>query len=132
MNQDTTFSYIYSAKVNKEVQEIRKKYLPQSESKLEELKRLDNTVQSSGVMESLCVGIGGTMVLGLGMCLSMQIIGGGILLIAIGILLGVVGIIGILSAYPIYRKIFGKTKAKLAPRILELTEELSGKNYPTL
>lgn len=41
MNQENTFTYKYSAKENKEVQEIRKKYLPQSESKLDELKRLD-------------------------------------------------------------------------------------------
>ena len=34
---DTTFSYRYSAKENKEVQEIRRKYLPREESKLEEL-----------------------------------------------------------------------------------------------
>ena len=36
MNQENTFSYEYSAKENKEIQEIRKKYLPQSESKLED------------------------------------------------------------------------------------------------
>lgn len=40
MNQET-FTYSYSAKRNSEVLEIRKKYLPQEESKLEELKRLD-------------------------------------------------------------------------------------------
>ena len=33
MNQDTTFVYRYSAKENKEVQEIRRKYLPPAESK---------------------------------------------------------------------------------------------------
>ena len=38
MNQETTFIYNYSAKENKEVQEIRNKYLPREESKLEELK----------------------------------------------------------------------------------------------
>ena len=71
MNQETTFIYKYSAKENAEVQAIRKKYLPREESKLEELKRLDCMVQNSGTMESLCVGIGGTLVLGIGMCLAM-------------------------------------------------------------
>ena len=125
MNQDTTFIYRYSAKENMEVQEIRKKYLPREESKFEELKRLDYTVQNSGMMESLCAGIGGALVFGLGMCLAMQVIGSGVFLIALGMLLGIIGMGGMLAAYPVYRKVFDKTKQKLAPRILELTAELS-------
>ena len=125
MNQDTTFIYRYSAKENKEVQEIRQKYLPREESKFEELKRLDYTVQNSGMMESLCAGIGGALVFGLGMCLAMQVIGSGVFLIALGVLLGIIGMGGMLAAYPVYRKVFDKTKQKLAPRILELTAELS-------
>ena len=125
MNQENTFSYKYSAKENQEVQEIRKKYLPQSESKLDELKRLDGYVQNSGVLESLCVGIGGLLVFGLGMCLTMQVIGSGIWMIALGVLFGIVGMVGMLAAYPVYRSVFSKTKAKYAPKILELTAELS-------
>ena len=125
MNQDTTFIYRYSAKENMEVQEIRKKYLPREESKFEELKRLDYTVQNSGMMESLCAGIGGALVFGLGLCLAMQVIGSGVFLIALGVLLGIIGMGGMLAAYPVYRKVFDKTKQKLAPRILELTAELS-------
>ena len=43
MDSNITFSYKYSAKDNKEIQEIRKKYLPKTESKLEELKRLERS-----------------------------------------------------------------------------------------
>ena len=125
MDKDT-FVYNYSAKENAEVQAIRKKYLPREESKLEELKRLDYTVQSSGMVESLCAGIGGALIFGLGMCLAMQVIGEGLILIILGILIGIVGMIGMLVAYPVYRKVFEKTKEKHLPRILELTAELSG------
>ena len=125
MNQDTTFIYRYSAKENKEVQEIRRKYLPREESKFEELKRLDYTVQTSGMIESLCAGIGGALVFGFGLCLAMQIIGNGVILIAFGVFLGIIGMGGMIIAYPLHRKIFDKTKQKLAPRILELTAELS-------
>ena len=125
MNQENTFSYKYSAKENKEVQEIRKKYLPQGESKLDELKRLDEYVQNSGVLEGLCIGIGGLLVFGLGMCLSMQVIGNGVLMTALGVLFGIVGIIGMVAAYPVYRSVFRKTKEKYTPKILELTAELS-------
>lgn len=125
MNQEITFYYNYSAKENREVQEIRKKYLPKTESKLEELKRLDKHVQDSGMIESLCLGVGGLLVFGLGMCFSMNIIGTGGLFVFLGILLGIVGIVSMAVAYPIYRSIFSKTKAEFAPRILELTTELS-------
>lgn len=125
MNKEVTFSYNYSAKENKEVQEIRKRYLPQEESKLDELKRLDRCVQDSGVMESLIVGIGGMLLFGLGMCLAMEVIGNSVIL---GILLGLVGAVGMFAAYPVYRKIFSTAKAKYAPRILELTDELVSEN----
>ena len=129
MNQDTTFIYNYSAKENKEIQDIRSKYLPREESKLEELKRLDCMVQNSGTLESLCAGIGGALVFGLGLCLAMQVIGSGVLMTALGVLLGILGIGGMIVAYPIYRKVFTDAKTKYAPRILELTAELTcGKN----
>ena len=128
MNQDTTFSYRYSAQENKEVQEIRKKYLPKSESKLEELKRLDRQVQSSGLIEGLSAGIGGLLVFGLGMCFSMQVLGNGIIFMILGVLIGIIGAALMAVAYPVYRRAYKKAKEKYAPRILELSAELSGKD----
>ena len=122
MANENTFHYTYSAPENQEVLNIRKKYMPQEECKLEELKRLDNLVQSSGVMEALIAGIGGALVFFLRMCLSMKVIGNAMWL---GILLGLVGAVGMLAAYPVYRRFFEKAKAQHIPRILQLTEELS-------
>lgn len=123
MEYPNSFSYTYSAKENQEVLNIRKKYLPQEETKLEELKRLDHLVQNSGVMEALIVGILGCLVFGLGMCLAMQVIGNAMWL---GILLGIVGAIGMIFAYPVNRKYYNKVKSQHLPRILELTAELTG------
>ena len=122
MNENA-FSYTYSATCNQEVLNIRKKYLPQEETKLEELKRLDHLVQNSGVMESLCAGIGGCLIFGLGLCLAMEVIGQ---MIWLGVILGLVGAVGMLVAFPVYRKFFNKAKAQHSPRILELADELSG------
>ena len=124
MNQNT-FHYTYSAACNQEVLNIRKKYLPQPESKLEELKRLDKTVQNSGVMESLSAGIGGCIIFGLGLCLAMEVIGS---MVWLGIIIGLIGAAGMLLAYPLYRKRFAKAKAQHTPRILELANELSSQN----
>ena len=124
ITQKNQFSYTYSAKENKEIQEIRKKYLPQVESKFDELKRLDAQVQNSGMVESLSVGIGGALIFGLGMCLSMKVIGSGIVMMIVGVLIGALGMVLMLIAHPVYRKKQKRTKEKFTPRILELTEEL--------
>ena len=121
-----TFSYSYSAKENKEIQEIRRRYLPQEETKLEEMKRLDSYVQKSGMVESLCAGILGLLIFGLGMCFAMQVLGSGVFSIVLGVLLGIIGAVIMGFAYPIYRKVFHKAKDKYSPRILELAKELSG------
>jgi len=55
----------------------------------------------------------------------MKIIGNGVFFMIIGVLFGIVGMIGMFSAYPIYRRVFNKTKKRYSPRILELAEELS-------
>ncbi|MBQ9761716.1 MAG: hypothetical protein IJV82_01415 [Oscillospiraceae bacterium] len=123
MNNENTFSYTYSAPEQQEVLNIRKKYLPQSETKLEELKRLDGLVQTSGVMEALSIGIMGCLVFGLGLCLAMEVIGS---IRWLGILLGAIGAVGMGFAYPINRKFYEKNKQKYAPRILELAAELTG------
>ena len=122
MNENA-FSYTYCASENQEVLRIRKKYLPKEETKLEELKRLDSLVHSSGVIQGLCAGIGGCLVFGLGLCLAMEVIGH---MIWLGVILGLVGTAGMLAAFPIYRKIFHKAKSQHSPRILELVAQLSG------
>lgn len=124
--QKDTFFYKYSANENEEVMAIRKKYLPREESKLEELKRLDQTVQASGMIESLCAGVAGAAVFGLGFCLVTQMIGNGLIMMILGVVIGIIGIAGMLAAYPIYRMAFDGAKAKYTPRILELAAELTG------
>ena len=79
------FSYNYSAKENEEIQAIRKRYLPQEETKLDELRRLDEQVRKSGTAAALCVGIINSLIFGLGMCLAMQVVGNGIAMMILGI-----------------------------------------------
>lgn len=123
MNSDSVFRYSYSAKQNEEVQAIRSKYLPKPESKLEELKRLDYQVSNAGLPQSLAVGIIGCLIFGLGMCIAMEILVGGMVL---SVLLGACGIAVMIVAYPVYRSCAHRAKAKHQPRILELAAELSG------
>ena len=119
--ENNTFSYNYSAVRNKEVESIRRKYMPREESKLERLKKLDLRVQMAGTIESLCFGIVGALVFGIGMCFFLDVFAGAAWLTA---LLMVLGAVIMIPAYPIYRRIARKTKAELTPEILRLSEEI--------
>lgn len=119
--ENNTFSYSYSAAKNKEVESIRKRYLPVEESKIEKLKRLDRKVQGAGIIESLCLGVIGALVFGVGICCFLDVFVAEAWLTA---LLMICGMLLMLPAYPIYRRIARKTKAKLTPEILRLSEEI--------
>ena len=119
--ENTTFNYTYSAERNKEVESIRNKYMPREESKLERLKKLDLRVQMAGTIESLCFGIVGALVFGIGMCFFLDVFAGAAWLSA---LFMIIGSLIMIPAYPIYRKIAQKTKAELTPEILRLSEEI--------
>ncbi|MBQ9750768.1 MAG: hypothetical protein IJV87_09370 [Clostridia bacterium] len=119
--ENKSFTYNYSAARNKEVESIRRKYMPHEESKLETLKRLDYRVQTAGMIESLCFGIIGALVFGVGMCFFLDVFAGAAWLTAI---LMICGTLLMIPAYPIYRRIARKTRAELTPEILRLSEEI--------
>ena len=127
MENSNVFSYQYSAKQNREVEHIRRKYLPKEENKMETLRKLDARVQMAGTIPSLCIGVVGALVFGLGMCFFLDVFAGAAWLTD---LLMVLGAVIMIPAYPIYRRIARKTKAKLTPEILRLSEEIikSAKN----
>jgi len=78
-------------------------------------------------VSSLVVGILGALVMGFGMSLVMTDIGnalGTVLAMVIGVLMGLIGIILVAAAYPIYNYTLKKEREKIAPEILRLTDEL--------
>ncbi len=126
-----TFSYS-SASQNKEVEAIRKKYISDSTDsatyKLEQLLRLDRSVDKKALTLSLSVGIVSTLIMGSGMSFVMTDIGTNIGMTATtlpGILIGFIGVMGVIFTYPLYRRTIVKERKKLAPKILKLTDELS-------
>lgn len=125
MENQSMFQYTYSARDNQEILSIRSKYLPREETKLEELKRLDQQVQCSGVAESLTLGVVGCLIFGVGMCLAMKVIGN---ILWLGILLGAAGTAGMALAYPLRRRSYRKAKQRHTSRILQLTHELMAEN----
>lgn len=119
MENNDKFEYTYSAKQQSELENIRKKYLPQEESKMDRLRRLDESVTRPGTMISIIVGIAGTLIMGFGMCLCLEWSE-----FIPGVIIGVVGMVILVAAYPIYSKITQKQREKIAPEILRLTDEI--------
>lgn len=118
------FSYNYSAERQSEIDAIRKKYLPQAEqeSKLEQLRKLDASLTTTAFIVSMAVGVASALVFGVGMCCFLVW-----RLWVPGALLCVAGVIGMLVAPVLYRRLVEKRREQIAPEILRLTEELSQK-----
>lgn len=127
MENKETFKMTYSAQQQEEIAAIRQKYVPKSEDKMELLRRLDAGVTRKATVLSLVVGILGTLIMGIGMSLTMaadfaKLLGAAALPVGIG--LGVAGIALLACAYPLYQRTLKKEREKIAPEILRLAEEL--------
>lgn len=128
MNQppNNEFRYTYSAREQAELRRIREKYAPEKEDKMARLRRLDRSVSRVADLVALCLGIAGTLILGLGMSLIMTELGQplGQLALPIGVAIGIAGGVIAALAYPLHARIVRARRQKLAPEILRLTEEL--------
>ncbi|MBQ8342351.1 MAG: hypothetical protein IJY22_08290 [Clostridia bacterium] len=125
MEQNKKFEYTYSAPTEqerREIESIRRQYLDPmatAEGKLERLRRLDAYVANSATCWSLVVGVIGLLVFGLGMAMVLHWA-----LYLWGILVAAVGVAPIACAYPLYRWMLRRNKAKYGEEILRLSEEL--------
>ena len=125
-NKDETFSYTYSAAQQQEVEAIRRKYLPREEDKMEQLRRLHAVPTRKANAWSIALGVVGALVMGTSMSLCMTELSGflGGTAMFIGIPVGIVGMVLVALAYPVYNHVLKKERARIAPEILRLTEEL--------
>lgn len=121
---EETFEYRYSAKQQEEIEAIRRKYLPKEEDRMEQLRQMDKRVSHKGTIISIIIGVIGCLLLGIGMCCTMEWAGRWFVP---GIIIGVIGIVMIALAYPLYERITKKERKKIAPLILKLADELKSK-----
>lgn len=122
------FHYKYTAPTEeerKEIDSIRRQYCPQkkTETPLERLRRLDGRVKNSAIIPSLCLGVVGCLIFGLGLTMILE---WNILLW--GVLCSILGCLPMIFAYPAYRAMLKKGKAKYSEEILRLSEELLHEN----
>lgn len=105
---------------------IANEYAPKNTSKVVALKKLDRKAKSKAEIFTYSFGVVMSLILGVGMCLTMKVIGSGTTLSMVaGIIIGVVGIIGVSVNYPIYKKLLASGKQKYAYEIMQLAKEIS-------
>ena len=103
---------------------IAKEYVPKNNSKIIALKKLDKRAKLPANIFAFSFGIISTLVFGIGMCLSMQVIGQGWFDFILGIVINIIGFIGCGINYPIYKKLLEKGKSKYAFEIVELARKI--------
>ena len=110
-------------------EQIANEYAPKQTSKVKALKKLDAKAKNPATIFAFTFGIISSLILGTGMSLAMGVIGGGTpLMMALGIVIGCVGIAGVSVNYPIYKKILTKSKNKYATDIIKLANEIANEN----
>lgn len=108
-------------------EKIASEYAQKQTAKVVALKKLDTKAKLPANIFGYVFGVAGTLVLGIGMCLSMGIIGKGLEAgMAIGVVVGIIGIAMVSVNYPIYNRLLQNGKKKYAFEILELAKQISG------
>ena len=108
---------------------IASEYAQKPASKLVALKKLDRKAKLPAQIFTYTFRVAGALILGVGMCLCMGVIGVGLSLATpLGVVVGVAGIGMVSMNYPLYKKLLEQGKKKYAFEVLELAKEITAEN----
>lgn len=107
-------------------EQLANEYAPKDTSKVVALRKLDAKAKLPATIFTYSLGVIDSLIMGVGMCLSMNVIGNGTTsTFVLGVIIGVIGLIGMGINYPVYKKILVRGKQKYAFEIMELAKEIS-------
>jgi hypothetical protein len=109
------------------VQKIRSQYTEREHTELDALKALDAKAKKPAKVFGYTYGSIGTIVMGAGMSLVMTDIGAMLGMtdtLLPGIVIGIVGLVMVLTSYPIHKRILNSRKKKYASKIMELSDRI--------
>lgn len=107
-------------------EQIANEYAPKDTSKVVALRKLDARAKLPATIFTYTFGIVTALITGVGMCLSMKVIGSGTTaMFVLGIIIGIIGFLGMGVNYPIYKRLLEKGKQKYAFEIMELAKQIS-------
>lgn len=106
---------------------LANEYAPKDDSKVIALRKLDARAKLPATVFTYSVGMISALIAGVGMCLSMNVIGNGSSVsFVLGVIIGLVGLAVMGINYPVYKKMLTRGKQKYAFEIMELAKEISG------
>jgi hypothetical protein len=105
----------------KQVEMIRQQYEAKKVTEVDRLKELDKKVKRPVKVFSYVFGTVGSLVLGTGMCLAMEVIGS---MMGVGIAIGCVGILMVSITKPLHDKMLNKRKQKYSKDIFEMSDSI--------
>lgn len=107
-------------------EQLANEYAPKDTSRVIALRKLDAKAKLPATVFTYTFGILAALVMGVGMCLSMRIIGSDTAaMFILGVALGIIGLLGMGINYPIYKRLLAKGKQKYAYDIMQLAKEIS-------
>ncbi len=116
------FNYTYTASSEKDkklARSLRGKYAQKTNTKMDRLREIDKKINTIPVALSLTVGVVGTLIFGLGLALALEWA-----LYLWGVIVGVVGFIVLIVAYPLYSLIQKHNLKKYEEEVMKLTSEI--------
>ena len=85
-------------------EQLANEYAPKDTTKVVALRKLDTKAKLPATVFTYTFGIITAMVAGVGMCLSMKVIGSGsAAMFVLGVIVGIIGLMGMGVNYPIYK-----------------------------
>lgn len=109
-------------------EQLANEYAPKDTSKVVALRKLDAKAKRPAAIFTYTFGIITALITGVGMCLSMKVIGSGTTaMFVLGVIVGIIGLVGMGINYPVYKKLLEQGKQKYAFEIMELAKEISEK-----
>lgn len=120
--KDEKYNYSYSAEEQNDINRIVEKYSPKTEkmTNADKIQQLDKSVERKAAVKAVSLGIIAALIFGVGMCCVMVWKN----VMPIGIIAGIIGIVLACLSYPLYKKTISKERAKIAPVIIELSQNL--------
>ena len=107
-------------------EQLANEYAPKNDSKVIALRKLDARAKLPATIFTYAFGIISALITGIGMCLSMGVIGNSTTMIfVLGVVIGIFGLTGMGLNYPVYKKMLAKDKQEYAFEIMELAKEIS-------
>ncbi len=126
VSDNNSFKMTYSAAERTEIEQIRSKYEDKKEDGIARLRAIDAQSESKAKMVSIVLGVVGTLIFGTGLSLCLSEFGSflGSLSMPVGILVGLIGLVMMALATPMFNYTLKKEREKRKDEVLALADEL--------